>query len=346
MLKILYPLFFSISFINAQPQLHTFSINNETRQYYLYTPDSLGPGVPLLFVLHGYTGSALSIMNYSAINQIADQNGFVVCYPQGLIDDMDNAFWNVGYDFHPNEVVDDLEFLSSLANYLQKEYGLSSYNTFSAGMSNGGEMSYMLACQPSDVFRGVASVTGIMFESFYNTCNPLPIPVLEIHGTLDEVNLWDGDPNNEGGWGPYIGIQEGINYWVNINNCTQTIIEIVPDIYPSDGSSITVEKHTNGINNNEVWLYKIAGGGHEWPGESGNMDINAGEEIWGFFSQYLIIADTGDMNFDNSVNIMDILMISDNILDNENYNHLADYNQDSNVNLLDIFSLGQYILSF
>ena len=346
MLRILFSLFFSISFISAQSQLFTFSTNNGTREYYLYTPDSLAPGVPLLFVLHGYTESALSIMNYSDINQIAEQNGFAVCYPQGLIDDMDNAFWNVGYDFHPNETVDDVEFLSLLAKYLQKEYSLSSYNTFSTGMSNGGEMSYMLACQASDVFRGVASVTGIMFESFYSTCNPLPIPILEIHGTLDEVNWWDGDPNNEGGWGPYIGTQEGINYWANINSCSQTIIDTVPNISLFDGSSITIEKHINAINNNQVWLYKVAGGGHDWPGAWGNMDIDASEEIWNFFSQYLIIADLGDINFDSSINIMDILLISDSIVNNENYNYLADYNQDHNINVLDIFSLGQYLLSY
>ena len=184
-------LFFSLSILFAQPQLQTFTINNETRQYYLYIPDSLDPGVPLIFILHGYSGSAASIMNNSDMNLIADENGFVACYPQGLIDDMGYAFWNVGYSFHPNETVDDVEFLSELAHFLQMEYGLSSYNTFSTGMSNGGEMSYMLACQASNVFRGVASVAGTMFESFYNSCDPLPIPVLEIHGTLDDVNWWN-----------------------------------------------------------------------------------------------------------------------------------------------------------
>jgi polyhydroxybutyrate depolymerase len=346
MLKLFHTLLFSFSFIYAQPQSHTFTINNETRQYYLYTPDSLGPGVPLIFVLHGYSGSAVSIMNYSNLNQIADENGFVVCYPQGVIDDMGNAFWNVGYDFHPNETVDDVEFLSELAHYLQEEYGLSSYNTFSTGMSNGGEMSYMLACQESDVFRGIASVAGIMFESFYNTCDPSPIPVLEIHGTLDDTNWWDGDPNNQGGWGAYIGIEEGIDYWININNCTQTIINILPDIFPSDGSFVVIEKHINGINNNEVWLYKVVNGGHEWPGAWGNMDINAGEEVWSFFSQYLVIADRGDINFDGSINIMDMLLISNNILNNESYNYLADYNQDHNVNYLDIISMTLSILSY
>ena len=346
MVRYSHVLFFSLSLIYAQPQLQTFTINNETRQYYLYTPDLLGPGVPLIFVLHGYSGSAASIMNYSNMNLIADENGFVVCYPQGLIDDTGNAFWNVGYSFHPNETVDDVEFLSELAHFLQVEYGLSSYNTFSTGMSNGGEMSYMLACQASDVFRGIASVAGIMFESFYNTCDPSLTPVLEVHGTLDDINWWDGDPNNQGGWGAYIGIEEGIDYWININNCTQTIIDTLPDIFPSDGSFVVTEKHINGINNNEVWLYKVVNGGHDWPGVWGNMDINVGEEVWNFFSQYLVIADIGDINFDGSINIIDMLMISNNILNNESYNYLSDFNQDQNVNNLDIISMAQYILGF
>ncbi len=47
------------------------------------------------------------------------------------------------------------------------------------------------------------------------------------------------------------------------------------------------EKHLNGINNNEVWYYEIIGGGHDWPGAWGNMDINAGEEAWLFFQKYI-----------------------------------------------------------
>ena len=74
------------SFMNAQPQLYDFSYDGDNRQYYLYTPDSLEAGAALIFVFHGYSGSAASIMGYSDLNDLADQNGFVVCYPQGLID--------------------------------------------------------------------------------------------------------------------------------------------------------------------------------------------------------------------------------------------------------------------
>jgi polyhydroxybutyrate depolymerase len=345
-LKLFCLLLFPFLFIEAQPQLHTFTINDQVRQYYLYVPDSLNAGVPLVFVLHGYTGSAVSIMNYTDMNYIADEKGFVVCYPQGLIDEWGNSFWNVGYAFHQNETVDDVAFLTALAQYLQMQYTLSSYNTFSAGMSNGGEMSYMLACQSNNVFKGIASVAGIMFESFYNTCDPCPTNIFEIHGTQDDINWWNGDSNNEGGWGPYIGVEEGIDFWVGINNCTQTIIDTLPNIDLSDDSIVITEKHIEGVNSKEVWLYKIMNGGHDWPGVWGNMDINAGVEILDFFSQFLVVADVGDINFDESIDLTDILLISDNILDFGNYNYLSDFNQDHAVNMQDIIFLAFHILGF
>ncbi|MDB4237119.1 T9SS type A sorting domain-containing protein, partial [Flavobacteriaceae bacterium] len=37
----------------------------------------------------------------------------------------------------------------------------------------------------------------------------------------------------------------------------------------------------------EIWYYEVVGGGHDWPGDSGNMDINAGEEAWLFFQNHI-----------------------------------------------------------
>ena len=140
-----------LSIISAKAQF-TFEIGGQIRQYYLHLPKSLPVEAPLVFVLHGYSGSAESIMDYSGMNHVADDSGFAVCYPQGTIDRWGNHFWNVGYSFHQDETVDDVEFLTALAQYLQSEYNLSSQYTFCSGMSNGGDMSYLLACQASDVF--------------------------------------------------------------------------------------------------------------------------------------------------------------------------------------------------
>ncbi|GIR57048.1 MAG: hypothetical protein CM15mP64_4600 [Candidatus Neomarinimicrobiota bacterium] len=86
-------------------------------------------------------------------------------------------------------------------------------------MSNGGEMSYLLACEFPNYFRAVAPVAGTMMESWYNTCNPeYPTPIFEIHGTNDNVTWWDGDPQDLGGWGPYVGI------WREKSSCGELLI--------------------------------------------------------------------------------------------------------------------------
>jgi polyhydroxybutyrate depolymerase len=280
-------LFIFISGTILSQVLH-FSHGGITREYYINVPNTVEEDAVLVFVLHGYSSSATNIKDYSGFDQLSDANGFVVCYPQGTFDNSNNRFWNVGYEFHQNETVDDAGFLCSLAQYLQDEYNLNEANTFCTGMSNGGDMSYFLACEAPDVFRAVAPVAGCMMEWFYNSCSPAnPIPVFEIHGTNDEVTYWEGDIYNYGGWGAYLSIPNTFDFWVQKNDCVQFTVESLPDNAPFDGSTIESTKYSNGINHNEVWLYKVEGGGHDWPGSWGNMDIDASVEIWKFFQMVM-----------------------------------------------------------
>ena len=275
--------------VRAQPEPQTFFIGGQERQYYLYLPDGISDDAPLVFVLHGYSGDALGIMNYSGMNQVADDNGFAVCYPQGLSDDWDYNFWNVGYDWHEYETVDDVEFLTELAEYLRGEYDLSRDHVFSTGMSNGGDMSYLLACEASEIFRAIAPVAGCMMTWIYDSCDPIdPIPVFEIHGTDDDVTWWEGaDEIFNDGWGPWESVDTTFNFWIQLNGCTDFTMDTLPDINTSDSSYVISHKNTNGVNNNEVWLYEVVNGGHDWPGAYGNMDINSSEEIWNFFTNFI-----------------------------------------------------------
>ena len=275
--------------VRAQPEPQTFFIGGQERQYYLYLPDGISDDAPLVFVLHGYSGDAFGIMNYSGMNQVADDNGFAVCYPQGLSDDWDYNFWNVGYDWHEYETVDDVEFLTELAEHLRGEYDLSRDHVFSTGMSNGGDMSYLLACEASEIFRAIAPVAGCMMTWIYDSCDPIdPIPVFEIHGTDDDVTWWEGaDEIFNDGWGPWESVDTTFNFWIQLNGCTDFTMDTLPDINTSDGSYVISHKNTNGVNNNEVWLYEVVNGGHDWPGAYGNMDINSSEEIWNFFTNFI-----------------------------------------------------------
>jgi polyhydroxybutyrate depolymerase len=272
----------------TQAQFITFEHDGIDRQYLYYEPSDLNENMPLVFVMHGFTGDANNMRDYSEMNQIADQYGFAVCYPRGTFDSDGNRFWNVGYAFHQTETVNDVSFLTELAEYLQLTHSLNPDYTFATGFSNGGEMCYMLACQAYDTFKAVAPVAGMVLQDILDECDGSPpIPLFEIHGSQDSVTPLSGDPNNNDGWGAYPSIPFTINYFSDKNECTTLVTETLPNIDPSDGSTVVSEKHLDGINNNEVWYYEVVGGGHDWPGAWGNMDINAGEEVWLFFQNHI-----------------------------------------------------------
>ena len=274
--------------LEAQAQYTIFDHDGIDRQYIYYEPTELNEQLPLVFVMHGFTGDANDIKNYSKMNDFADQYGFAVCYPRGTVDSGGNRFWNVGYAFHQNETVNDVGFLTELAVYLQDTQALNPDYTFATGMSNGGEMCYMLACQAYDTFKAVAPVAGMILQVILDECDESPaIPIFEIHGSQDNVTPLSGDPDNNDGWGAYPSIQSTINYFAEKNECTTVVNGLVPNIDTSDNSFIESEKHLNGINENEVWYYKVVGGGHDWPGAWGNMDIEAGQEAWLFFQNYI-----------------------------------------------------------
>ena len=281
-MKKLLLILFCLPNIGFGQQTFNFMHNGLNREYIYYAPVNLPVDAPLVFVAHGFTGSAQGIMNYCGMNSIADQNGFAVCYPQGTTDSNGDNFWNVGYNFHFGVTIDDVDFIVSLASYLQSTHQLNTLNTFFTGMSNGGELSYLLACEGPNVFRAFAPVAGTIFPNGLanNICTPVvPVSIFETHGRNDNVTLIGGDPSDPY-WGPYLSIDTIINFWVNQNSLTDLVIDTFPNF--NNPNKITISyKYSAPNSDNQVWLYTHKSG-HSW-GDDGDMVIE--QEIWDFFSQ-------------------------------------------------------------
>ena len=110
--------------------------------------------------------------------------------------------------------VDDIGFLNSLIDFLGNEYNIDLDRVYSTGFSNGGYMSYTLACELSDKIAAIASVTGSMYINQPILCNPeRPIPVMQIHGTMDLTVPYIGSNTSE-------SINDVISFWVNFNECS------------------------------------------------------------------------------------------------------------------------------
>ena len=257
----------------------SFQHDGLTRRYRLYKPDSLPGNAPLVFVLHGLLQGALDGIPFG-FNQIADTAGFAVCYPQGATSNNGTPHWNAGLN-ESFTTVDDIGYLSELATFLQQEHDLDSNRTFCCGFSNGGYMCYTLACEASDVFKAIASVSGYMSGYTWGNCVPHdPIPVLHIIGLDDEPALLEGssEPGTIG-WGGAPALDVIIKFWADLNKCTTADTVALTD-------RTTAYYFRDGIEGNEVWCYKISNHAHQWPMSGDPSGIHAAEEIWGFFNKY------------------------------------------------------------
>ena len=256
------------------------------REYILYVPANYtaGTSVPLILNFHGYTSNAFQQMYYGDFRPIADTAGFIIVHPMGTVDILGSTHFNVGWG---TSQVDDLGFTAALIDSLSASYSINQDRIYTTGMSNGGFMSYYLACEMSDRIAAMASVTGTMNVNQPASCSPThPMPVMEIHGTADGTVPYTG--NILFGTTP-----AAIAYWVNYDHCDPTpVITGIPDIDQADGCTAEHQVYSNGDNGSTVEHYKIVGGGHTWPGTVfdslgvTNEDFDACKEIWRFFSKY------------------------------------------------------------
>jgi len=280
---------FAFSLAKAQTTVNgTILSGGVSRSYILYVPAvyTSSQPAPLVFNFHGY-GSNNSQQNfYADFKPIADTANFILVLPQGLTSGGYAGWNNFGA---VSSAAADINFVSDLIDTLSKRYNINSNRIYSTGFSNGGFMSYDLACFMSTRFAAIASVSGSMVASHLSACNPShPMPVMEIHGTIDSTVSYTG----VGGTIACTHIDSLVKHWVNFNNCNPTpVFTPVPNISTTD--NCTAEHYVYSGSNvcTTVELFKVIGGDHTWPGASyllpgknTNEDFNACKEIWRFFS--------------------------------------------------------------
>ncbi|MDG2291881.1 MAG: PHB depolymerase family esterase [Phycisphaerales bacterium] len=296
---------------SANAQNINFPHDGLDRQYRIHIPDQLSESPALVLALHGYSGNNNDMINNYGWTELADERGFIVACPNGTQDQWGNRFWDVDYDFHQNLDIDDDGFLSALALHLQNLYGLDPNRVFVTGFSNGAEMCFQLACRESESFAAFAPIVGMMLDPLFTNCEPDVLrPILSLNGTDDNVTLFDGDMNNSGGWGAYHSIPDTMALWANILGTTGFERTYLPDTDPNDGSTVRLDVYSSSQHGLELWYYLVIGGGHDWPGQWGNMDINAAVEVWNFFDGLSDEPCTpGDFNGDAVVNVTDLLLV-------------------------------------
>lgn len=265
------------------------------RSFLIHLPSTYSENIyfPLIIALHGGFGNAYQMENNSQLSIKADAENFIVVYPEGLEGGILgirtwNAGWCCGYSSGNN--IDDVGFIDKLIDTLVAKYSIDVNRIYATGMSNGGFMSYRLACELSDRIAAIAPVPASMSMTY---CNPnRPVPIISFHSYLDTnvpINGGLGDGLSD----HYNPSQDSvISAWAIMNNCSGSDTVV-------NNAEYTEIKKGDCDCAIEMRQFISQDGGHSWPGgnttpigDPVSVYIDANDLMWDFFKHYTLDCDT------------------------------------------------------
>ena len=260
---------------------NAISINHDglNREYVLHVPDAYNGDdpVPLVFNLHGGSGTATGQRYVSEMDQVADSAGFIVVYPQGSFVN-GYSYWNSMIATEGSKgTADDVGFISILIDEISSNYNIDVSKVYACGYSNGGDMAISLACYLSDKISAVAPVSGLMSQESDSLCEPNQTAgVFIINGTADNERPYNGIMDY------YLSVENTLEYWSNYHSADSVVIDEFVD-----ENNNAIEFHTYLSQDGLSYLqhYKIIDGGHYW------FDLNVNGKnldqlIWQFFKKH------------------------------------------------------------
>jgi polyhydroxybutyrate depolymerase len=296
------------------------TFDGQQREYRVHVPPAAvyGQPLPLVVNMHGATQNDFLEELTSNMDPNADQNGYLVVYPDGtriskvLTPDpvAKNAQygWNAGLccGLPSTEHLDSVGFLEKVIAAVAARTPVNLRRVYMTGISNGGMMAYAMAAEASDHVAAIASVSG---QVELPTIHPSrPVPTMEFHSINDPIAFFNGTPSKNPKL--VLSVMEGIRQWVKADGCSTTphvgaeIVGAAGSI--SVGESATPLTYTHCKAGTEVALWRFTGSGHVWPGSPLNTGpkkdwilagvgrgivlVNANEVMWQFFSHYEIPA--------------------------------------------------------
>ncbi len=294
----------------------TLTFDGLHRDFLLHVPPAAARGAPLPLVLnlHGATENGTLEEFTSGMDSSADQNGYLVAYPDGTriskvltpdpVAKQAQYGWNAGEccGLPVTRHIDDVGFLLRVISDVAARTPVDLRRVYVTGISNGGMMAYAMASEASDHVAAISSVSG---QVELPTIHPTrAVPTMEFHSVDDPIAKWQGVPNSN----PKLrlSVMEGIDQWVKADGCDSSPHDGSPIVGApgsiSQGETATLVTYDGCRSGSEVELWRFTGSGHVWPGSTlntgppdtwvlggvgrGTVLVDADEAMWQFFSRY------------------------------------------------------------
>lgn len=224
-------------------------VDGVAREALLRAPVTTDGGLrPLVLAFHGYSGSAWDLGYVGGLSDLAEAEGFVVAYPQGI---GEVPTWDLAGG-------SDIPFVLALVDELASTQCIDQSRVFATGFSMGGGMANVLACRAADRFAAIAPVAANHGATWGDPCTPSrPVPIVAFHGTLDEALPYEGGdspfPDQ-----PVSPVEAWMDGWATSNGCAggAEVATVAGDV-----DSLTWQGCDAPTS-----LYRVTGGGHTWPG--------------------------------------------------------------------------------
>ena len=252
------------------------------REYILHEPASYdaSTSTPLLINFHGFGGCASDYEEYVgdfySLNSVADANNFLVAYPQAAWrPDKEDTYWEPGDIGGSDIYANDIYFVEQLILDIADSYNVDLSMVYVVGYSNGGMMTYSIACNRPDLVAGAGIVSGALLDSDCVSDNHVPIIIM--HGIADYVLPYAGNQY-------YQSIAEVTSFWLNHNDIP-TSSQLTTTLNDGD---VLLESYSGGSTNTCLNVYTIyeendEEAGHVWFSES--IDgLTPNEILWDFFT--------------------------------------------------------------
>lgn len=262
------------------------------REYILHIPsnyDASNP-TPLVINLHGFgdcaSDYAESVGEFYGFNALADEQTFIVAYPQGAYrPEKEDTYWEPGDPGVDHIYENDVFFFEELISTIDEAYNLDLDKVYACGYSNGGMMAYSLACNRSSMFSAIGIMSGTMLEE---TCDlEVPVPIIKFHGIGDGVLPYQGSY-----W--YQSVDEVVSYWLDQNGIPASSL-VSTEL---SGGNVVHDKYAGGDDDSCLSLYTIneefdKPGDHVWFSEE-IESLSPNQIMWNFFEANCAVVNAVD----------------------------------------------------
>ncbi len=239
--------------------------------------------IPLVVLLHGFGAGGYAQAAYFNMAKLVEEKKFLLVAPDGTPDSKGRRFWNAVdtcCDFE-KKGVDDVKYLTGLVDEIGTRYTLDKKRIFLLGHSNGGAMSYRLACDAAPKFAAAVTLAP-PFYSDAASCKPSePVAIRHMHGTKDETVPYEGGAAT---LATFPSVQSIVDSWARWNGCGAADSTAAPlDIdLKVAGAETKVTRWTGCKPNGDVELWRMEGTTHI------PFDLSADlpARIWAFFEAH------------------------------------------------------------